>query len=77
MSEVKITPDMTIEEVLTRWPATAKVFVKWGVKAMVCGEPAWGTIREQAEKAGVTGERLEALCEELTRAANEGPRVVF
>ena len=72
MSEIEITPDMTIEEVLTKWPSTAKVFVKWRVQAMVCGEPAWGTIREQAEKAGVKD--LEGLCKDLTDAAR-GPRV--
>lgn len=67
----KIIPDMAAEEVLTRWPATARVFVKWGVKAMVCGEPAWGTIRELAEKAGVSD--LEGLCRELSEAAG-GPQ---
>ncbi len=72
MSKEKITPEMSIEEVLTRWPATARVFVKWGMKAMVCGEPAWGTIRELAERSGVSD--LEGLCRELSDAA-EGPQV--
>jgi hypothetical protein len=68
----KITPEMTIEEVLTRWPSTAKVFVKWGLKAMVCGEPAWGTIKELAERSGVSD--IEGLCRELSEEA-EGPQV--
>jgi len=68
----RITPDMAVEDVLTRWPATARVFVKWGLRATVCGEPAWGTIRELAEKSGVSD--LEGLCEDLTNATGE-PRV--
>jgi len=64
-----ITPDMSIEDVLVRWPATADVFVRWGVKAMVCGEPAWGTIRENAERAGVSD--MDSLCTELSEATGE------
>lgn len=69
---IKITPDTLVEDVLTRWPATARVFVKWGIKAMVCGEPAWGSIRELAERSGVTD--LDGLCRDLSEAA-ERPQV--
>ncbi|MEO0140727.1 MAG: hypothetical protein ABIM88_04170 [candidate division WOR-3 bacterium] len=70
--KTKINPNMSIEDVLLRWPSTAKVFVKWGMRAMVCGEPAWGTIRELAERSGVSD--LDGLCKELSEAA-EGPQV--
>ncbi len=64
-----IKPDMTIEEVITRWPQTIKVMIKFGIPALVCGEPLWGTIKENAEKYGV--KELDKLMDELNKAAGE------
>ena len=67
--EKKITPEMTVEEVITRWPQTIKVMIKFGIPALVCGEPLWGTIGENAEKYGVKD--IDKLIEELNKAAGE------
>jgi len=69
-----ITAEMTIEEVVMRYPRTVPVFYKHGLPPIACGEPVWGTIAENAEKQGVAD--LEALIRDLNRIAAEdaGPR---
>lgn len=61
--------DMTVEEVITRWPQTIKVMIKFGIPALVCGEPLWGTIEENAQKYGV--KEIDKLMDELNKAAGE------
>ena len=61
----KITADTTIEEVVTRYPKTVSLFYKHGLSPIACGEPVWGTIRENAEQKGISARDLEALLQEL------------
>jgi len=49
----KITKDMTVEEVLEKFPQMVEVFMKFNVPCLVCGEPLWGTIEEVAKKYNV------------------------
>ena len=69
--EGRITAEMTIEEVVMRYPRTVPVFYKYGLPPIACGEPVWGTIRENAEKEGLTD--LEALLRELNRVVESEP----
>ena len=61
----KITAEMTIEEVVMRHPRTVPIFYKHGLTPIACGEPVWGTIRENAERRGIAGPDLEALLHDL------------
>ena len=63
----KITAEMTIEEVVMHYPRTVPVFYRHKLPPIACGEPVWGTIRENAEKNGVTD--LEALLRDLNQVA--------
>lgn len=63
-----ITPEMTIEEVVVRYPDTVSVFFRHGIPAISCGAPIWGTIRENAEKYGVKD--LDALMADLNEVAS-------
>ncbi len=49
----KITEDMTIEDVLDKYPQTVKVFTELQVPCLVCGEPLWDTIKEASERYNV------------------------
>ncbi len=69
MHEVHITPEMTIEEVVVRYPDTVSVFFRHGIPAISCGAPIWGTIQENAEKYGVKD--LEALLRDLREVARK------
>ncbi len=51
MSE--ITENMTIEDLLDKYPGTVKVFIDMKIPCLVCGEPLWGTVKETAETYGV------------------------
>jgi len=65
----KITKHMTIEEVVKEFPQTVKVFMDFGIQAIVCGDPLWGTVEEEAEKAGV--KETDKLLEALNKAATK------
>jgi len=69
MPEVRITPEMTIEEVVVRYPDAVSVFFRHGIPAVSCGAPIWGSVQENAEKYGVKD--LEALLRELNEVARK------
>ncbi len=62
--------DMLIEEVITKYPQTVGVFMRHRIPCLACGEPLWGTIRENAERYGAD---LELLMQDLRKAARESP----
>ncbi len=64
-----LTLESTVEEAVVRYPQTVKIFLKHGIPCMVCGEPLWGTIGENAQKYNVKD--TEQLLKELNDAARE------
>lgn len=64
----KITKDMTIEEVLEKFPETTKVFIEKNIPCLVCGEPLWGTVEETAQKYGAN---LDTLLDSLNEGTKE------
>ncbi|MBN2379053.1 DUF1858 domain-containing protein [candidate division WOR-3 bacterium] len=64
---MQITRDSNIEEVISSYPETVEVFIRYGMPCFVCGEPAWGTVGENMERHKVTDP--EGLLEELNRMA--------
>ena len=66
-----IESDSSVEEILERHPGLTRVFVRFNVPCLVCGEPFWGTVGQLAAKHGVD---LEVLLAELNAAlkASEG-----
>ncbi len=66
---MKITKDSTIEEVVLRYPSSVEIFFKYGIPAIACGTPIWGTIGENAERYNVSD--LEGLLIELNELAKE------
>ena len=49
-----ISKDMTIEELVEKYPQTIGPLKEMGVNCVVCGEPIWGTIEENAISKGLT-----------------------
>lgn len=58
-----ISTDITIEELMKNHPEVIRVLMDYGIRALVCGEPTWGTLGEVAEKSGV--EDIDALLSDL------------
>ncbi len=70
MSETKpITADTTIEEIVNDYPELVRPLMEYGIKCVVCGEPIWGTLQENADEKGV--ERLPEIVSELNRIVAE------
>ncbi len=62
--------DVTIEDLVNEYPKSVSILLKYGIKAMVCGEPIWGTLGEAVEKYRV--KEKEKLLKELKELAESG-----
>lgn len=47
---MKITKDISIEELIEEVPASVKYLMNEGIRCVVCGEPIWGTLEEAVEE---------------------------
>lgn len=63
-----ITQDMTIEEVIKRFPGTIGAFEKYGLRCAGCCGSSFENIREGAASHGID---LDSLLDELNRVAQE------
>ena len=50
---MKIDENITIEDLVTKYPKSVKFLMNQGIVCIQCGEPVWGTLKENAEKAGI------------------------
>ncbi len=67
-SAPRITQDMTIEEVIKRYPSTISAFEHYGLRCSGCCVSGLENVKEGALSHGVD---LDNLLEELNRAARE------
>ncbi|MGD9489600.1 MAG: DUF1858 domain-containing protein [Calditrichaceae bacterium] len=63
---MRITKDMTIEEIVEKYPETISPMQKLGVKCIVCGEPVWGTLEENVIEKGLNLEEIISKLNEVT-----------
>ncbi|MFC1555455.1 DUF1858 domain-containing protein [candidate division KSB1 bacterium] len=58
----KITPDITIEELVESYPKSVGFLMDHGIVCIKCGEPVWGTLGETiTRKSKDTAEIVENL----------------
>ncbi len=57
--------DTLVEDVVAEHPKTVRVFMAHNFPCLVCGEPVWGTIGENADRYGLTSEQQESLIQAL------------
>ena len=67
----KITKDMTLGELVTKYPHAAEVMLKHGMHCIGCHMAAMETVGEGAAGHGITGEALDKLIKEMNEAADE------
>ncbi len=60
-----VTKDITIEELVSRYPESVRFLLQRGIRCLECGEPAWGTLEENAQEKGYDAAALERLVREL------------
>ncbi len=59
-----LTADMTVEELVERYPLAAGFLADRGIVCIKCGEPYWGTLRELAAQKGLLGQ-IDAIVDDL------------
>ena len=64
---MKIKPEDLVEDVIQNYPQTVKVFMDFDFPCLICGEPVWGTIKENADRSGITGAKFQQMMEELNK----------
>lgn len=60
---LEISSEISIEELVDKYPEAIEFLTRRGIVCIVCGEPAWGTLREVAFRKGITD--VEKLVDEL------------
>ena len=66
-----ITKDMTLGDVVSRYPEAAMVMVKYGLLCIGCHVAAWESIEDGARSHGISGKDLKRMLEEMNRAVRE------
>jgi len=62
---MKITKDITIEELVESVPSSVKYLMEKGIKCIACGEPIWGTLEDAAKEKGFSNSEIEKTVNEL------------
>ena len=65
--KLPITGDTLIEDVVRAYPRSVSVFLEFGIRAIVCGDVIWGTIKDEAERVGADVDKLLEALNQLTR----------
>jgi hypothetical protein len=60
-----ITSDTTIEYVVSQYPELIRPLMEYGIKCVICGEPLWGTLAENAQSKGI--KNLDEIIEKLNQ----------
>jgi iron-sulfur cluster repair protein YtfE (RIC family) len=67
----KVEKDVTIEELVIKFPESVKFLMDKGIKCIACGEPVWGTLEENAKEKGMDDDTIEEVVEELNEIISE------
>jgi len=62
---MKISKDITIEELVESAPSSVKYLMEKGIKCIACGEPIWGTLEDAAKEKGFTQSDIDQIIIEL------------
>ena len=62
---MKITKDITIEELVETVPESVKYLMEKGIKCIACGEPIWGTLEDAAKEKGFADDDIGGFVNDL------------
>lgn len=68
---MKITKDMTLGEVVSKYPATAEVMMKRGLHCIGCGVAAFETIEQGAYAHGMNKKELDNMVREINNVISK------
>jgi len=64
---MKITKEITIEELVEIIPESVRYLMEKGIKCIACGEPIWGTLEEAAKEKGFNQSQIEEFVKDLNK----------
>lgn len=67
---MKITKDISIEELIEILPNSVSYLFKEGIRCIRCGEPIWGTLEEAAQQKGFEDNEIKRFVHELNELYN-------
>lgn len=73
---MKITKDITIEDLVENVPQAVKYLMHEGIKCIACGEPIWGTLEEAAKEKGYADRDIERFVKDLQDFADNPSKEV-
>jgi hypothetical protein len=65
MNGAKVTKEISIEELVNRFPGAVGFLIRRNIPCLVCGEPLWGTLEEAARENGKSADEIERLVVDL------------
>ncbi len=72
----KITKDMTLGEVVSKYPAAAEIIMKRGLHCIGCGVAAFETIEQGALAHGINKKDLDSMVREINNAISKKNKAV-
>jgi hypothetical protein len=63
--KIRITGNMSIEELIEKVPDAIPYLRKKGIRCILCGEPIWGTLEEAAGEKGFGKDDIEQFIKDL------------
>ncbi|MDZ7319311.1 MAG: DUF1858 domain-containing protein [candidate division KSB1 bacterium] len=70
----KITTNISIEELVTVYPAAVPILLQKGIQCIVCGEPVWGTLGDVISEKGFSGQEAVEIANDLNQRLNSEER---
>jgi len=64
-NKMKISKDVFIEDLVREFPDAVEYLMKRGIRCLLCGEPAWGTLEAAAKEKGFSPEQIDVFVNEL------------
>lgn len=68
---MKITKEIFIEDLVREFPEAVEYLMKKGIRCLLCGEPAWGTLETAAKEKGFSSEQIDVFVNELNALQKE------
>ncbi len=70
---MKISPQISIEELVDRFPVSVSILRDHHLICIICGEPVWGTLEELAKSKNLSDEEIEMIIRDIMKAHNPTP----
>jgi methionine synthase II (cobalamin-independent) len=69
---MNISKDISIEELVEKFPESVSILRKKGIVCIICGEPVWGTLYQLASDKGLSDKEIDELVEEIAKLKGKG-----